>query len=104
MKVNAETINLQWVENGEFYKKDISRNDIINIMKSLKNGFDENNCISTQLCEVLPNTSSIHIDKDRNRDLDVPKIICQMADGCKGIDIMRNHRIIWGIFDEYCKL
>lgn len=103
MKVDAERINLQWIEQGEFHKKKISRDGIINIMKSLKNGFDENNCVSTQLCETLPKTISIHINKDRNKELDVPKIICQMSDGCKGIDIMRNHKIIWGILDEYCK-
>lgn len=100
MKVDAERINLQWIEQGEFHKKKISRDDI---MKSLKNGFDEDDCVLTQLCETLPKTISIHINKDRNKELDVPKIICQMPDGYKGIEIMRNHKSIWGILDAYCK-
>jgi len=103
MKVNQEKILLQWIENGDFHKKEISRQNIIDIMQSLKNGFDENNFVSTQMCEVLPKTISIHINKDRNKELDVPTIICQMPNGYKGIDIMRNHKIIWGILNEYCK-
>ncbi|MCI8411683.1 MAG: hypothetical protein HFJ40_04505 [Clostridia bacterium] len=106
MKANLKTINLQWIENEEKYEKDISREDIINIMQSLKNGFDENNEISKKMCEVLPKTVSILIDKDRNEQVDIPTIAVKYEkDNDKHmIGIRRCHKIIWGIFNEYCKL
>ena len=101
--MKKETINLQWIEKEKRYEKEISRQDIIDIMKSLKNGFDENNEISKKMCEVLPTTVSIMINKDRNEQLDVPMISLKVGENTYVLEIRRNHKIIWGILNEYCK-
>ena len=101
--MKKETINLQWIEKEKMYEREISRQDIIDIMKSLKNGFDENNEISKKMCEVLPKTVSIMINKDRNEQLDIPMISLKVGENTYVLDIRRNHKIIWGILNEYCK-
>ena len=101
--MKKETINLQWIEKEKRYEKEISRQDIIDIMKSLKNGFDENNEISKKLCEILPNTVSITLNKDRNEQLDIPMISLKVGENTYVLEIRRNHKIIWGILNEYCK-
>lgn len=101
--MKKETINLQWIEKEKRYEKEISRQDIIDIMKSLKNGFDENNEISKKMCEVLPTTVSIMINKDRNEQLDIPMISLKVGENTYVLEIRRNHKIIWGILNEYCK-
>lgn len=101
--MKKETINLQWIEKEKRYEKEISRQDIIDIMKSLKNGFDENNEISKKMCEVLPTTVSIMINKDRNEQLDIPMISLKVGENTYVLEVRRNHKIIWGILNEYCK-
>lgn len=101
--MKKETINLQWIEKEKMYEREISRQDIIDIMKSLKNGFDENNEISKKMCEVLPKTVSIMINKDRNEQLDIPMISLKVGENTYVLEIRRNHKIIWGILNEYCK-
>ena len=101
--MKKETINLQWIEKEKMYEREISRQYIIDIMKSLKNGFDENNEISKKMCEVLPKTVSIMINKDRNEQLDIPMISLKVGENTYVLEIRRNHKIIWGILNEYCK-
>ena len=101
--MKKETINLQWIEKEKMYEREISRKYIIDIMKSLKNGFDENNEISKKMCEVLPKTVSIMINKDRNEQLDIPMISLKVGENTYVLEIRRNHKIIWGILNEYCK-
>ena len=101
--MKKETISLQWIEKEKMYEREISRQDIIDIMKSLKNGFDENNEISKKMCEVLPKTVSIMINKDRNEQLDIPMISLKVGENTYVLEIRRKHKIIWGILNEYCK-
>lgn len=104
MKV-SEKMNLRWCEKGAINEKEIAREQFINIMKSLKDGFGDNNEISKKLCKFLPEVQTIFINKDRNDELDIPTIVLYFEDNAhKIIEIRRNHKIIWGVLNEYCKL
>ena len=103
-KKKEKPIILSWKEDGEWESKEISRKEIVELMETIKKSFDGNNEISTRLCQVLPNTIIIEIDKDRNIEKpEAPTIFCIDYEGNHPITIKNNHRIIWGILNEYSR-
>lgn len=98
-----EPIILNWKEAGKEHKKTIDRHQMSELMIAIKNGFDDDNEISSIMVEIIPELVSIRIDKDRNEQLEVPIIVCYLQDNEeKVINIKRHHKIIWSILNKYC--
>ena len=84
--------------------KKVEREKMLNLFKEISNNFSANNEISNQLVEIIPSLKAIEIDRVRNAQCDVPFINCEMNDGTsKVIRILRWHKIVWGILDEFCR-
>lgn len=82
----------------------VEREKMLKLFKEISNNFSNNNEISKQLVETIPSLKAIEIDRVRNAQCDVPFINCEMNDGTsKVIRILRWHKIIWGILDEFCR-
>lgn len=91
-------------ESGEWKVKLVERSTFIKLITGIKDGFTDNNEISSKLAEILPNVIQIEIDKKRNfENPESPKIECFTENGVETIVIQNTHRIIWGIFNEYTK-
>lgn len=84
--------------------KKVERERMLKLFEEISNSFSNNNEISKQLVETIPSLKAIEIDRVRNAQCDVPFINCEMNDGTsKVIRILRWHKIIWGILDEFCR-
>jgi len=103
MKQNI--IVLQWKEKGKEFTRNISKEELINLMISIKTVFYSDNEISSIMVNTLPKVNRIEINKDRNEQLDMPFICCICDDGEKElVKINRaHHSIIWGIFNKLCR-
>jgi len=100
--MKRESIILRWIENKEKHEKEIDRQLMFNLMEAIKNGFDDDNQISSIMVELIPDLVSIEINRDRNEQLAVPMICCVKEDEEIVVKIIRHHKIIWGILDKYC--
>ena len=102
--MKKDPIVFEFRENQKTNLKEVDREDFFDIMYSIQKGFSGDNEISTFLCkEVIPDCTSILIDKDRNNQLDRPFIQYKIGDEVKVKEIIRYHKIIWSILDRYCK-
>ena len=99
-----EPIILKWREKGEDYEKEINRQELFNIMDSIRKGFSDDNAISTAFCESIPDVVTIFINKDRNAEIDTPFIFFECEERKKALDIIRYHKVIWSIIDRYTKI
>ena len=82
----------------------VEREKMLRLFKEISENFTNNNEISKQFIDVIPDLNVIEIDRVRNAECDVPFIACEMIDGTsKVIRILRWHKIIWGILDEFCR-
>lgn len=103
--MKAADIKLVWVQNNSRGEKLINRQRFIDIMASIKAGFDDNNEVSTELCELAEDVVEIRINKDRNDEMDTPFIICLNEEGkTQMYKISRRHRIMWEILNGYCRI
>lgn len=100
--MKKEPIILRWTEKEQVHEKKIDRQSMYNLMYAIKQGFNDDNQISTILVEDIPKLVSIEINKDRNNQLEVPMINCIKEDGEEVIKIIRHHKIIWSILNKYC--
>ena len=81
------------VDKGEFFV----------VMEYLKETYNENNEVSRQLIEIIPELEEISIDEPRCESMEVPCIVCRKKDNqLHAIAVRRTHRIIWAILNE-CK-
>ena len=96
-------IIFSWTEGHKQHIKEIDRENFFNVMDSIRKNFVDNNSISTILCGIIPELVAISINKDRNQELDVPFIQIETKDAIDVVKILRHHKIIWSIFNEYCK-
>lgn len=101
--MKKEPIILEWTQKGKSNKKEINRQELLNLMESIKKAFSDDNQLSSILVELIPNLVLISINKDRNEQKDVPSIHCVCEKGEKEIDIKRYHKIIWSILNHYCE-
>lgn len=93
---------MKWKKNGSWHHKEVDREKFMDIMKSIKNGFDGNNEISAKLCS-FDNIEVIEINFDRNMDNpEQPKIIVCTPETQEAITIINFHKIIWAILNGYC--
>lgn len=84
--------------------KNVEREKMLKLFREISDNFSNNNEISKQFVEIIPDLKVIEIDRLRNAQCDVPFINCEMNDGTsKVIRILRWHKIIWSILDEFCK-
>lgn len=102
--MRKDNITVKWKDEGKMYQKQIDRIVFSDLMIVLKEQFSDNNEISTKLVKLIPKIDSITINKDRNRDLDIPIISYKIGEKEDVISINRCHKIIWEIFNEMCKL
>lgn len=100
--MRKEPIILKWIEKGKVCEKEIDRQAMYDIMLAIKQGFDDDNEISSIMVEYIPKLITIEINKDRNEQLEVPMICCINEDAVKVVKIIRHHKIIWSILNKYC--
>ena len=100
--MRKEPIILKWIEKGKVGEKEIDRQAMYDIMLAIKQGFDDDNEISSIMVEYIPKLITIEINKDRNEQLEVPMICCINEDAVKVVKIIRHHKIIWSILNKYC--
>ena len=101
--MKKEPIVFEWSEKEVKHSKEIDRQNFLELMESVRKVWDGNNEISTQLVEIIPELTSILINKDRNDQKDIPSIHCVSENGEKEIEIIRHHKIIWSMLDSLCK-
>ena len=81
--------------------KENDRKAFMECMKGIRAQFADNNEFATKLVEIIPDLEKIEINVSRNRDIDVPFIMCRMKDGDSfKMEIPRLHCIIWAILLE----
>ena len=98
-----EFITMIWTENNITHIRNYKRQKIYDIMFGIKSGFDNDNRISTIFCEdIIPNTTEIVINKDRNKDMDYPFVQYKIDGEVQILKISRYHKIIWTILDKLC--
>ncbi len=104
MKKN-EFITISKVVKGKVTKSnEIELATFYKLMLDIKESFINNNTISSQLVEMIPDIKEITIDVDRNTDCDLPFVVLTMLDGEKKVFVIpRWHRIIWGLLDEFTR-
>ena len=97
-------ITYSWTRNGEFYQKEIDREDFFSMFKGLEKGFEKigDNEISKKLVEIIPEVDEININYDISINQDIPCIACVINGDLELIKIMRCHEIIWSILKKYC--
>ena len=101
--MKKEQIILNWKESGKEYEKTLERQSMFELMQAIKNGFDGDNEISSIMVEIIPKLVSMRIDKDRNEQLEVPIVVCELEQEKERIIyIRRYHKIIWSILNKYC--
>ncbi len=100
--MRKDPIILKWKENEQLHEKKIDRQSLYKIMYAIKQGFDDDNQISSILVEYIPELVSIEINKDRNEQLNIPAVNCVTNEGEDLIYILRHHKIIWSILNRYC--
>ena len=98
-----EYITLKWVVGGRERYKGVEKESFSKIMLGLKDGFIDNNEVSTVFCELMPNLRSISIDFDRNNQIEVPFVICKVKGQEKVVYIRRCNKIIWSLLNGYCQ-
>lgn len=100
-----ESVIFNVIENNQEKIRSKSKNQMISIMQAIKNAYPDNNEVSTKLCEILPYTYSILINKDRNDACpENPIIICNTVNEKTEvvITIKNVHKIIWAHLNEWC--
>ena len=96
-------ILLKWKNKGKEYEKEIDRQALLDVMSSIAKAFDNDNQISKKLCEIIPVTEWISINKEMNETREIPFIECMVAGKLEIIKIIRHHKIIWSILDGYTR-
>lgn len=82
----------------------VEREKILNLMEAVKVMYEENNEFAKRFVKLLPDTLIITIDVDRNKELEVPFVICATLDRpAEVVSIPRCNKIIWGILNEFIK-
>ena len=103
--MKAGTIVIEVIENKKTQVKTLNKQCIIDSFNGIKNGFPHKNEIAEKLLEVLPDTETIIINRDRNdQHPEEPVIICKDSKGMeKIIKIINHHKIIWAIINGFCE-
>ena len=103
--MKAGTIVIKVIENKETKTKEIKKDCMISSFNGIKYGFPEQNEIAEKLLDVLPDTETIIINRDRNdQHSEEPIIICKDDKGRETIiKIINHHKIIWVIINGYCE-
>lgn len=99
------TIIFSWKKNQEVHQKELERNEVYAVFDGLVKGYAsvDNNQISKKLVRIIPEVDKIFINADHNGTQDVPYIVYYINGERKILKIKRCHKIVWTIFDEYCK-
>ena len=106
---NNTTLTFSWVENGLQHKRVYDREKIKAIFQGLKDGFEDDNEISTKIVSKLPETVVVFINKDANFNMDIPCVGLTLSRFDENGDpikeplfIRRYHKIVWSILDRLC--
>lgn len=91
------------IENKELRVTRKSKEEVVTIMKTIRDCYSDNNQISTKLSEILPETYIISVNKDRNDDLVEPLIICETLKETIPVGIINHHKIIWAHLNNWCE-
>ena len=102
--MRKETFTLRWKKDCQWYSKQISRISFHEVVGAIRALFYSNNEIATKLSRVIPTVDTIEIDMGRNMDMDIPIIVCICDEKKKTIEIGRNHKVIWSILEECCRI
>ncbi len=93
---------LSLLEGTREYK--VEREKLLSLMEAIKVMYEDNNEFAKRFVKMLPETQLITIDIDRNKELDVPFVICATPEmQAEVVAIPRCNKIIWGIINEFIK-
>lgn len=101
--MREEHIKLEWIKDGKSHEREVDRKQFYDIMNGIRKGFEEDNRISTFFCDYIADLWTIHINMDRNNEIDTPFVVCKIKDKVVMLNIIRHHKIIWSILEGYCK-
>lgn len=98
-------IDLIYVANDVTYNGVIPRNAFLNEMAHLAVWFPDCNYNALKLKDLIPEFTSININKDIIETQDVPFIVYTTADNPEPqvLKLRRPYTIIWEFFIKYCK-
>ena len=105
MRENNEFIVFRRISLDKGVKEyNIEREKLIDLMEAIKVMYEDNNEFAKRFVKLLPDTQLITIDIDRNKELDVPFVICATLDRpAEVVAIPRCNKIIWGVINEFIK-
>lgn len=95
-------ITLKWKEKEGDFRKELDRQEVLEVFRGLVKGFSDDNEISKQLVEIIPEVDEIHINRFYNSIQDVPLITYYINGKENVLKIIRYHKIVWSILDKYC--
>ena len=98
------------IEKGRMRENEVNREDVLTVFEGLVNGFHDDNTVSKELIEYIPDADVVVVNKDINNSKDIPFIAIiskddqsEKEDVRKIINIMRRHTIVWSIINKYCE-
>lgn len=101
--VKDNKIVFEIIEDGKTRFKTRKKSEIIYMMEAIKKVYYLDNQIATKLCEILPKTYSIVVNRDRNIDRpEEPKIVCETDNGIVPIIIINQNKILWSHINNWC--
>lgn len=102
--INDRTFILKWTDDGEEQRISVNRETFQDLMEAIRTHFYWDNVILTELIKIVSKATTVEINMDKNRDLDIPVVNYEINDRKGKISIPENQKIIWVIFEECCKL
>ena len=102
--MNQQTFILKWQHDGKKFEKQVSRQTLRNLIEAVRAHFFEDNLVSTKFVKILFSVTSMEIDMDKNRNLEIPIVSYTANEKTGKIQVPRSQKIIWAILNECCKL
>lgn len=101
-KVNKEAlrISIRSINKKNELWADVNKMEMIVAMEYLKNHFQDNNYVSTQMVELIPDALIIVCDDEKNATQDIPGVEVWTAEKKQLVKIRRNDVICWEIINK----
>ena len=98
-----KVIVVKWIEDWQKHVKEIDRQEMLDKFRKLAEEYQDNNEISLKLIKIIPTAQWILIQKDHNNTQEVPSISYKINEVVGSLKILRHHKIVWSILDDYCQ-
>ncbi|MBQ2937928.1 MAG: hypothetical protein IJE05_03490 [Clostridia bacterium] len=91
---------LKWKRNGEFFQRELEREEIFAVFDGFIKSHPENCEISKKIVKILPEVDKFIINWDST--VDVKELYYKIGDKTEGIPIIYHHKMVWGQLDTWC--